>query len=106
MVKRRGLIAVWIAAAIGGCARAAAPIAVPMKVSVPIPEPVYCAAAAPPRPALQIASLTPDSAPADTIRAYAASVVVLKAAVVERDQLLQACAAPPAQGKHPGEISQ
>ncbi|MGC1679429.1 MAG: hypothetical protein WA740_17990 [Candidatus Binataceae bacterium] len=108
MVKRRFriLAAVWIAAAIGGCARAAAPIAVPMKVSVPIPEPVYCAASAPPRPALQIASLGPDSAPADTIRAYAASVVVLKAAVAERDQLLEACAAPQVQGKHPGEISQ
>lgn len=49
MVTRRMLVAMWIAAAIGGCARAAAPIAVPMKVSVPIPEPVYCAAAAPPR---------------------------------------------------------
>jgi len=103
MVSRRGfrlIASAWIAAAIGGCARAAAPIAVPMKVSVPIPVPVYCAAPAPPRPALQIASLAPDSAPADTIRAYAATVVILKAAVVERDQLLRACAAPqpPAQG--------
>ncbi|MFZ1886433.1 MAG: hypothetical protein WAU33_00270 [Candidatus Binataceae bacterium] len=109
MVKQRRyrfVAAMWVAAAIGGCARAATPIAVPMKVSVPIPEPVYCAAAAPPRPALQIASLNPDSAPADTIRAYAASVVVLKAAVAERDELLRACAAPQAQGKHPGEISQ
>lgn len=109
MVKQRRLrlmATVWVAAAIGGCAPAAAPIAVPMKVSVPIPEPVYCAASAPPRPALQIASLSSGSAPADTIRAYAASVVVLKAAVVERDQLLRACAAPRAQGKSGGEISQ
>ncbi len=117
MVKRRWirtLAAIWIAAAIGGCARAAAPIAVPMKVSVPIPELVYCAAAAPARPALQIASLAPNSAPADTIRAYAATVVVLKAAVVERDELLSACAAPqapgpvagPAQGKHGVENNQ
>ncbi|MGB6555141.1 MAG: hypothetical protein WBE78_16740 [Candidatus Binataceae bacterium] len=109
MVKRRvfrSMAAMWLAAAIGGCASVAPPIAVPMNVSVPIPEPVYCAATAPPRPALPIASLTPGSAPADTIRAYAASVVVLKAAVVERDQLLQACAAPQAQGKSGGEISQ
>lgn len=102
MVKRRGfrfMAGAWVAAAIGGCARAASPIAVPMKVNVPIPEPVYCAAAAPARPALEIASLTSGSTPADTLRAYAASVVILKAAVVQRDQLLQACAAPQAQGE-------
>jgi hypothetical protein len=103
MVARRiarMLAGMWVAAAIGGCARAAAPLAVPMKVSVPIPVPVYCAATAPARPALQIATLAPDSAPADTIRAYAATVVILKAAVADRDQLLRACAAPqaPAQG--------
>ncbi|MHB8381159.1 MAG: hypothetical protein ACYDC3_02295 [Candidatus Binataceae bacterium] len=97
---------IWIAAAIGGCARAASPIAVPMRVNIPIPEPVYCAAPAPARPALDIANLTPGSAPADTIRAYAASLVILKAAVVQRDKLLQACAAPQAQEKSRGEISE
>ena len=99
--------AAWLAAALCGCARAAAtPAVVPMKVSVPVPVPVYCAESAPARPALEIASLVPDSPPADTVRAYAASVVILKAAVVERDRLLRACAAPRTQGKHGGEIHQ
>ncbi|HUY28528.1 MAG TPA: hypothetical protein VMV27_14045 [Candidatus Binataceae bacterium] len=95
-----------IAAMLGGCARAAAPILEPMKVSVPIPEPVYCAASAPGHPRLPIANLGAGSAPADTVRAYAATVVILKASVAQRDELLRACSAPQAQGSQSGETAQ
>lgn len=79
------------AALVCGCARAVPPPPVPMAVDVPVPEPVPCAVAIPPRPALPIAALGSDSQPADTIRSYAATVAVLKAAVVEREGLLHAC---------------
>ncbi|HVA39167.1 MAG TPA: hypothetical protein VNF49_00765 [Candidatus Binataceae bacterium] len=95
-----------IAAMLGGCARAAAPILEPMKVSVPIPEPVYCAASAPGHPRLPIANLGAASAPADTVRAYAATVVILKAAVVQREELLKACSAPQTHGSHNDETAQ
>jgi hypothetical protein len=65
-------------------------------VKIPIATPIYCDVPALQQPPLPIARLTPDSAPADTIRSYAATVYVLKSAVVERDTILKACAAPPA----------
>ena len=45
-------------------------------------------------PALPIAGLAAASAPADTLRAYAATVVVLKATVRELDSLIAGCAEP------------
>ena len=41
-----------------------------------------------------MAELKRGTAPADTIRAYAATVVILKAAVRERDAVLAGCAKP------------
>ncbi len=91
-------LAMLAAGALIGCARASAPIVQPMDVRVPIPTPIYCSITIPPHPALPIAKLTDSSAPADTARAYAASVVMLKAAVIEREQLLTACAPPTKHG--------
>ncbi len=72
------------------------PPPVPVTVKVPVPEPVYCPAPNEAKPALPIAGLSPRSAPADTMRAYAASVVILKGAVEERDQILRGCTRPSA----------
>jgi len=85
---------------LAGCALApsAMPPARPVTVDVPVAEPVYCA---PPRlhyPKLPLAGLTANSPPADTIRAYAATVVVLKGVVRERDAVIAGCTAP-AQGQ-------
>ena len=79
--------------------------AVPMEVEVPVYEPVYCQAPQTAPPALPIATLTPASAPADTMRAYVATVIVLKGLVHERDALIAGCAEPPASaapGSPPG----
>ena len=78
-----------------GCATAA-PAPRPVMVEVPVPSPVYCTAERLHPPALAIAALRSDSPPADTIRSYAASVIVLKSAIKQRDAILQACAAPAA----------
>lgn len=67
------------------------PPPVPVTVRVPVPEPVYCPAPDETRPALPIAGLSERSSPADTMRAYAASIVILKGAVEERDQILRGC---------------
>lgn len=72
------------------------PIAEPVTVKVPVYKPVYCQIPALAKPALPIAELQPDSAPADTIRAYAATVVILKGALGERDAVIAGCAKPPA----------
>ena len=66
----------------------------PLEVKVPVYEPVYCMPPAHPNPALPIAGLTAAAAPADTLRAYAATVVVLKATVRELDSLIAGCAEP------------
>lgn len=68
--------------------------AVPMEVEVPVIEPVYCQAPQTVPPALPIATLTPASAPADTMRAYVATVILLKGLVHERDALIAGCAEP------------
>ncbi len=74
----------------GGCAAARpAPRAIMVRVPVPIEMP--CQVAAMPRPAMPIAELGADSAPADTVRAYAATVAILKGAVEQRDQALSGC---------------
>ena len=81
---------------IAGCASAPpfAPVATPVTVKVPVYEPVYCATPALAKPALPIAQLQANSAPADTMRAYAATVVMLKGAVNERDAVIAGCAKP------------
>jgi len=66
----------------------------PMVVNVPVIEPVYCQAPQLVAPALPIASLTAASAPADTMRAYVATVILLKGLVHERDALLAGCEEP------------
>jgi hypothetical protein len=70
--------------------------ATPLEVKVPVYEPVYCTPPAIVNPALPIAGLTAAAAPADTIRAYAATVVVLKATVRELDSLIEGCEEPAA----------
>jgi hypothetical protein len=84
------------ALAIAGCAPEVALPPRPVMVKVPVPVPVYCPIPKLQNPGLPIASLNPDSAPSDTMRAYAASVVILKAAVGERDHLLDGCRHPSA----------
>jgi hypothetical protein len=78
------------------------PPAVPVEVRVPVYQPVYCTAHAAAPPRLPIASLTAVSPPADTMRAYAATVILLKGLVRERDALIAGCAAPPAHAARPG----
>jgi hypothetical protein len=65
-----------------------------VEVRVPVYEPVYCGSGTPARPALPIAGLNPNSRPAETIKAYAASVALLKGAVIQLDSLLAGCAGP------------
>ena len=81
---------------LAGCASAPpiSPIATPVTVKMPVYEPVYCAVPALTKPALPIAQLGANSAPADTVRAYAATVVILKGAVSERDAVIAGCAKP------------
>jgi hypothetical protein len=83
-----------------GCA-AAPPITrvEPVEVKTPVLDPVYCRPPALVRPQLPVARLMATAAPADTIRAYAATIVILKAAVRERDEIIAGCAAPPAQAE-------
>lgn len=81
--------------ATSGCAGPAAnPVLTPIEVKIPIPSPVYCTVAKLAKPELPIAGLKSDSPPADTIRAYAATVAILKGAVRERDAEIAGCAAP------------
>jgi len=73
----------------------------PLEVKVPVPTPVYCAVAKVDKPALPIAKLSADSPPDDTIRAYAATVAILKGAIAQRDLVLAGCG-PPAPGAPTG----
>ncbi len=68
--------------------------ATPVEVKVPVYEPVYCTPPSLANPRLPISALTPASQPADTIRAYAASVVLLKGAVRELDSIIEGCEEP------------
>ncbi len=98
VVVSRGLALLFCVAMISGCAtQAQPPILTPVEVQVPIATPVYCQVPPIAKPALPIASLEADSSPDDTIRAYAATVAILKGAVVERDLAIAGCA-PPAAG--------
>ncbi len=99
MVTRRGAVVALASMALAmlwSCAVAPPnPPARPVMVNVPVPTPVYCDAPELQKPALALAALTPDSPPADTIRAYAASVELLKGAVIERDKIIDGCRRPP-----------
>ncbi len=102
---RRGLLGAAAAialCALAGCgARELAP-SVPVRVEVPVAAPVYCSVPAMEKPALPLAALGNVSSPADTIRAYAESVAILKGAVVQRDLVLAGCAPPQAHGSEKG----
>jgi hypothetical protein len=67
-------------------------------VRVPVPTPVYCNPPEIQRPELPIAHLTLASPPADTIRLYAATVEVLKGAVMQRDTIIDGCRGEPDSG--------
>jgi hypothetical protein len=60
-------------------------------VQVPVLHETPCPAPTLGDPALPLAGLRPESPPADTIRAYAAAVAILKGAVRERDAVLAGC---------------
>lgn len=89
----RALGALALAAAIAGCAaREAAPLVRPLMVRVPVLHETPCPVPSLADPALPLAALGPGSPPADTMRAYAASVALLKGAVRQRDAVLAGCA--------------
>jgi hypothetical protein len=95
IVVRTLIALVVLGASICGCAtEQPQPILAPVEVKVPVATPVYCQVAKLDRPELPISALKADSAPDDTIRAYAATVAVLKGAVRERDLAIEGCAAP------------
>jgi len=81
--------ALVVALALAGCAARA-----PEVVDVPVVKHVYCDPGDTIFPELPIAKLKPDAAPADTIRAYASTVAILKGEVIRRDILLDSCRAP------------
>ncbi len=79
---------------LGCAARPPAPVPQTVVADVPVARRVYCDVKIPARPALPIAALAPSATPADVVRAYAASVALLKGAVVAREALLRGCARP------------
>jgi len=99
-----GAIAV-MAAAIAGCAAGVepAPVVRPLMVQVPVLHETPCPVPSLTHPALPIAGLKPGSSPADTMRAYAAAVTILKGAVRERDAVLAGCARPSPQTNPPAQ---
>lgn len=92
--KVRSVAMIAAAFALAGCAAGApsAPAVRPLMVQVPVLHETPCPAPALADPALPIAGLKPESPPADTMRAYAAAVAILKGAVRERDTVLAGCA--------------
>jgi len=103
-VKTLLTIAIITITAISGCATQSPPILTPVSVEVPIATPVYCEAYTLEKPALPIAALKAESPPADTIRAYAATVALLKGAVEERDLVIAGCAAPVGSAQTPSTL--
>ena len=88
-----GLAALACALEIAGCAAGARPAPpAPLMVQVPVLHQTPCPAPTLAPPALPLAGLEAGSPPADTIRAYAAAVAILKGAVRERDAVLAGCA--------------
>lgn len=101
----KAFAAIAIISAVGGCA-ARPPIAPrPVMVKVPVPVPVYCPLSLPEKPSLPISRLTPASTAADTIRAYASAIAILKGAVRQRDQIIIGCAAPAANSANTANIA-
>ncbi|HTJ09788.1 MAG TPA: hypothetical protein VL393_08905 [Candidatus Binataceae bacterium] len=86
------IAALACALAIAGCAAGAPPAPAPLMVQVPVLHQTPCPAPTLARPVLPLAGLEAGSPPADTIRAYAAAVAILKGAVRERDAVLAGCA--------------
>ena len=68
--------------------------ATPIEIKVPVFQPVYCTMPRLANPQLPISGLTASSPPADTLRAYAASVVLLKGAVRDLDAIIEGCSEP------------
>jgi hypothetical protein len=90
----RAIPTLVLAFALAGCAAGAAPAPTvrPLMVQVPVLHETPCPAPTLADPALPLAGLRPESPPADTMRAYAAAVAILKGAVRERDAVLAGCA--------------
>src|SRR6185437_13933539 len=88
-----GAIAAIAAVAIAGCAAGVAPTPAvrPLTVQVPVLHETPCSPPTLAAPALPLGSLKAGSPPADTMRAYAAAVAILKGAVRERDAVLAGC---------------
>jgi len=92
--RSRQIAALALLHALAGCATCPPPAPRPVRVEVPIMTPVYCPLPAMQRPTLPVADLSADSSPADTVRAYAESIVILKGAVAQRDELIDGCRRP------------
>ena len=102
VVVRTFIVTLVLMAPIFGCAaEQPQPILTPIEVKVPVAIAVYCQVAKLDQPELPIAALRADSAPDDTIRAYAATVAILKGAVRERDFVIGGCAAPASDPEQP-----
>jgi hypothetical protein len=94
-VKRaRGASAMLAAGAfaLAGCAAGAGPAPTVRPLMVPVLHETPCPVPALADPALPLKGLGPESPAADTMRAYAAAVAILKGAVRERDAVLAGCA--------------
>jgi hypothetical protein len=63
-------------------------------VKVPMYQSVYCDPPALGDPELPVSGLRPGTAPAETMRAFAGSIVILKGAVHERDEIIKGCEKP------------
>jgi len=97
VTKRSGqMAALALLPVLAGCATCPPPAPRPVRVEVPIMTPVYCPLPTTPRPSLPVADLTADSSAADTVRAYAESIAILKGAVAQRDELIDGCRRPTA----------
>lgn len=79
-----------------GCAVAPpeSALVAPVTVKLPVYSPVYCTIPKLERPPLPVAELKSDTPPADTLKAYASTIVILKGAVDERDEVIAGCVKP------------
>ena len=65
-------------------------------VKVPMYQSVYCNPPELENPELPVSALRPGTTPAATMRAFAGSIVILKGAVRERDEIIKGCEKPAA----------
>ena len=93
VLVNRAIPTLVLAFALAGCAAGTGPTPTvrPLMVQVPVLHETPCPAPTLADPALPLAGLRPESPPADTMRAYAAAVAILKGAVRERDAVLAGC---------------